>query len=465
MNTPIISIPAWSYPWIRGTFTCFCSLMLLAACSKPVPELPPSKKYGAPNDGAFATRTVFYPARQKTQLHTGVYDAKSQRTYVVYPAGKKDGLSACSPYIIYYDHKEGFWSIPVEITASPVKPDAHNYPQLLIDSKGHLHVLQAFHGNHDILHAVSKHPEDITSWKVSYIKETKGATYGAAYKAKDGTFYFLSRIREKATPSHENYEPEYYLKSTDDGKTWQKQRLIDPRPHADGWGTIYTKGILYSKEPEGLHITFGVHQKHNIYLQKHYYIFFKFSDGQVYNAKGEALGSDVDRKEYEASCLLFAHTHRQDFYNVRVALAQTPDKQPVILYNRKADRDGKTSQGTPIKEGEQRLIKASWDGQKWLHQDLGYTSVYPFGAQAISKDKIRLFATKSRKTFNEYILEGDKLTQGKQLAKVQKEDHVLTHIMWLTHSAPSLSGMYYEAPRASWHKPPANGSLFGFALP
>lgn len=398
---------------------------------------------------SFAEDTVMYYARQKTQIYHGEYDESSDSTFIVYSAGIKNGLSACSPYIISYDHSSSAWSAPVKIADAPVEPDSHYYPQLVTDDQGYLHVFHSFHNNHDILYAKSQIPGDISSWDISYLENTETSTYGAAFSAANGDIYLLFRCRDGSNP---DYEPEYFMKSTDTGLYWSKQILIDPAPVTDHWGTIYTKSVHYEETPqEGLHIVFAVHQYHNSYFNEHYYIFFNFEDDNIYSADGNNLGPALESAEF-SECLLFEYDESKPFFNTRTAVALDADHSPVVFFNKEVG-------------GDQHLLYAKWDsaGAEWDISDTGLPYVYPFEAERNAASDFYVYAVKGNSSINRYrILGGEYVFVDYIDTLPDRSNRRFSHLGFIKNYHDDLKGMYMEGLPSDWDEPNPGGRLIHF---
>ena len=398
-----------------------------------------------------ATRTTNEYSFQKTQLNTGVFDAASNTTFVVYSSGINWHQSANSPYIIYFNHTTQTWSPEKEIIKSPVKPDSHNYPTLLIDAEGYLHVFHSFHGNHEILHAKSINPRDINDWEISYIEGTEKATYGAAYQASNGDFYILARI----THEHE-HEPEYVIKSTDQGQTWTINCIIDPAPVIDYWGTIYTKGIKYESNPEGLHITFGVHQYHNLYMNKHYHVFYSFQDNHLYGVNGQDYGTTLEGSELGGNLLFFDLGGTTVFYNVRIGLDLHEDGRPHIFWREK---------DTPMGE---IMRWASWNGTAWSEfggQEMEY--VNPFSANYTGNDIFALTVIKgSRRVYHiEYNTSSNEiLNQSLILQTINTKGRRFSHVLFIEQACPEILGLIIDGPNTPWENPIPVGKMITYGI-
>jgi len=316
---------------MKKTVLIFSVLVEFLSLSRFAPKIFAQDK---PFTYQFASNTVDITVGMKTQYRNGVYDGISNTTYIVYPSGIYGQYSACNPYIRAYNHKTHTWSNEVLIDNSfEWQHDNHNYPQILIDRNGYIHVFSFGHGT-PIVHATSVNPRDISSWKKEILRpnDKLSATYPAAYKAKNGDFYVF--FRQGLAVWH---EPETVLKSMDNGKTWTIQRIIDPFYNADGWNTIYVKGLYYSPDPEGIHITFGIHKDHNTYFNKHYYVFYSFSNNHIYSVSGVDFGTTIDRNEIEncPECLILDYGHDMlfDLYATQpIAISLDKSGSPQIYY-------------------------------------------------------------------------------------------------------------------------------------
>ncbi|MBD3362530.1 hypothetical protein GF362_02315 [Candidatus Dojkabacteria bacterium] len=398
-------------------------------------------------------------ARQKTQIYSGIYDTDSNRTFVVFSNDQKEGLSSCSPYIMYYDHNLENWSEPHKILDSPVQPDSHNYPQILKDSMGRLHVLYSMHANHKVIQATSSSTTDITNWEINEINGTNEATYGAAYKAKNGDLYYLFRKTKGngvINPPLSNwYEPEYYLKSTDNGETWTSHKLIDPGKSEDVWNTVYTKAIHYESDPEGLHITFGIHQNHNDYFNKHYYIFFNFEDNNIYSASKHNLGSTITRSEFEQHCEIFGYENKLEFGkeggNTRMAV-DIYNNKPVIAFTRfKQINTVGNMPYTPY------LEIASWDGSKWEIDNYHHLGLFqPY--EIIIEDGIKQIYGRNNQyqTITKYSISNSNISETEIYTS---SNLTVGQLNFIGNFTTDIIGTFIEGNYTHWSSPKPTGNL------
>ena len=276
------------------------------------------------------TNIVKNAADYYSTIHSklGTYDSKTNRTYVTYRGGEEisDGktVSAVDPYIMYYDHNLGTWSVPKLVMKTPgLTPgqnDLHENDSLVIDKNGYIHVFESFHRDRNMMQATSTSPGSIDSFTVSEIPNTTDNTYGNAFITSEGVIvivyrggvcgtqlgYSLCNAPENATLVNE-YENITY--SLDNGKTWKIQKIIDPGNNQDGWNTIYFSWVSYDRAKNGIHLVWHTHRYHSDYFQNVYYSFLNMSDYNMYSADGTNYGQTVTRSEYDGNAKLRVYTH------------------------------------------------------------------------------------------------------------------------------------------------------------
>lgn len=357
---------------------------------------------------SFATETSPYYVRSKNQTPYGTYDSDSNTTYLVYPAGITtiDGTSVTrsSAFIRSFNHSTQQWSAPVDVTPEHPTSDAHNVPQLLIDSAGYIHVFHDAHAHESgIVHVRSVRPRDISEWEQQPISNTAGGGYIAAYTAANDDMYLLYRARlddtsdctgDACTPEAlctTCYEPEYYIHSSDGGNSWERHIMIDPVKNADAWNTVYVKSIVQDDERNGLHVVFGVHKLHNKRMNNHYYAFFDFTRNEWFSADGMELGETLTQPLYEEHAALYNYNGGRgvvsDGGNARSTIVQYIDTHgyPVIFYSY---CDGAcTEKGNYIRQ-------IRWNGAEWVDTDMRATfpnEGYIFSINRHTDDDIDLY--------------------------------------------------------------------------
>ncbi len=408
-----------------------------------------------------ADKTVNGYARMNG-INVGTYDPISNKTFVVYSGGIKNSLSACSPFIVEFDHKTKLWSQSVEITKSSVQPDSHNYPQVLIDDLGYIHVFHSSHTNHEIIHAKSKSPRSITAgWSLKTIQNTKNATYVAAFRAKDGGFYLFYRSTEgngDVNPPLTNwYEPQYYAKSKNLGETWSTHLLIDPEQRPDIWNTIYVKRYQYDEKREGVHMVYGLHKEHNDYLDKHYYMFFSFQDDKVYSAKGKMIGNNIDRFIFDEncnSCKIFEYGKpfpATKFGNIRIAMDLDGNGYPIIAYN----RFGGDS------PSDYNLEISRWQpGTGWLTKKISYMNeIKPHVIEYKNDNNIDIYAVHKNKSVVKLTYNGSQWEYIKSYYRTSGD--YISHIDQIADANPEIAMIFVDAVKYSdWNRPKPVGKMY-----
>lgn len=219
---------------------------------------------------------------RSTDTPLGFYDNVSNKTYIVYGGGQYDGktpvdylqleregrlpwltkpidykISATDPYILAYDHNARRWEGPVRLGSMGDSKDSHNFPQVVMDKNGYIHVFYSLHSGNDIYQFISERPRDISKWRLKIIPNTPHS-YVVPFVDNEGEMYLFFRSypnyqcdldKDGVWGEREDdnwisrcgddpeqarrwclfYEPQVYIKSTDNGQTWSPRKvLIDP---------------------------------------------------------------------------------------------------------------------------------------------------------------------------------------------------------------------------------------------
>lgn len=339
--------------------------------------------------GSLGTRSFYRTAvvTKTTPAYTrgvgssqGYYDKISNKTFIVYSAGiKKDGYSAVDPYIVAYDHAKNVWLGPVRLAATGSTSDGHNYPQIVVDNSGYLHVFHTFHGDHtNIMHFKSVNKGDINSWNHNYIQGTNSATYGYAVKDNQGEIYLFYRhnIGKSAcsNTSIDWNEGQAYVKSSNNGVNWSSPYVFIKPNCIDNWNTVYMKDIYFEKSTNKLHITFGLHFKHNTNWGNQHYVVMNLDNNYLYSVKGTSYGKTVTRN------VNWKIDHPETMYfnaggkylTWKWSHSIVVENSKPYLYHTNLESDGITV----------RLKKAGWNGTTWASSYPGGStlSTDPFGS-------------------------------------------------------------------------------------
>ena len=138
--------------------------------------------------------------------------------------------------------------------------------------------------------------------------------------------------------------------------------MIDPVYNdADGWNTIYVKGVYHEKGPDasnqgGLHITFAVTRYHNCYYDNFYYAYFDFDDRRLYSPNGRILYYIVQQNEYENPLyqMQFHSEGVQAFRNVDTVLGLDHRKHIHIFFTNYDETSA------------HRTAHSYWSGADWI---------------------------------------------------------------------------------------------------
>lgn len=273
-------------------------------------QLPAALLLAAQLALAPAQFTVLMPATgvaartDRRPVAGGVYDARAHATFITWGGQFEDN------YIQSYDHATGAWSTPVRVGGGD--SDSHNYPTIVQADDGHLLVFRSLH-NTELRVARSERPHAIDgTWTDTVIPEGLGATYPMPVKTPNSSIYVF--IRETAHDFDPSWptdtRPMKYVRSTDDGKTWQSSAsltgdrwAIAPTTRTDNMNEIYVGQLRYAAGriqfvytlagggPEG-HL-------HDRYHKNIYYVTFSPSDLHFRSAAGHDLGTSIDDAEQE----------------------------------------------------------------------------------------------------------------------------------------------------------------------
>jgi hypothetical protein len=283
---------------------------LLVAIATAVPTA------AAPVAPPAAPVTVMTPATavaartDRRPVAGGLYDAVAQQTFISWGGQFEDN------YVQAYDHRTRTWSAPVRVAGGD--NDSHNYPTMVQADDGHLLVFRGLH-NRELWVARSPRPHSIAGeWTDTIIPAGLGATYPMPVKTADGTLFVF--IRETAGDFDPAFptdtRPMKYVRSTDDGRTWQSSAAltgerwaIAPLNRPDNMNEIYIGQLRYEPatplHPERIGIVYTLAgggpegHLHDRYHRNVYYASFTPKDLRFHAATGRDLGTSIDDPEQE----------------------------------------------------------------------------------------------------------------------------------------------------------------------
>lgn len=297
-------------------------------------------------------------------------------TYVCYQGSLED------PYVASYNHKTKEWKGPYKAGVSEMgkdpnrkkRIDNHGKPAMLIDDAGYIHIAFGGHGgipeygenplgNHHYgknLHAVSKKPLDISSWKTLDNISVFG-TYSQFVKMDNGDMYLFYR--------HGAHKSNWvYQKSTDNGATFSepisflKHKRQPSIEGEDSWYPWVSKG-----NGDDIIVAFDYHvcrdknntqdlrghipERHNVY-----YMVFNTKTGLWKNVKNEPLKMPLTKEMADEKTLIINTGSDWTFQGVTDV---APNGNPQVIMLVGPDIGAKRS-------GQKRLQHFRWNGKTWL---------------------------------------------------------------------------------------------------
>lgn len=315
-------------------------------------------------------------------IPVGYYDDKADKTFVCW-------MSANShPAVKAYDHKTGKWS-DTKIVASSPFADKHNYPAILRGKNDRIYMFYGCH-NSTLKMAVSPQPNSIDGeWTDTLVAEAERASYPAPVLTDDNKFYVFYRDTRRSN-GHTDDRPYQFVKSTDGGKTWTRQMVIDPYPRVtDSMTEVYNGQIAYQPGDEDgsgrIYLAWTIcgekagRHAHATYGRNVYYAYLNLADDHMYNIEGKDLGTTIDNIEADRYCIALETPipERGHSAGLQVSVHFCDNGFPMIHYNYPAEHGGRL---------------ATWDGNEWHHTAFT-ASGEPRGIEKLGPDKFRIYST------------------------------------------------------------------------
>jgi BNR repeat-containing family member len=263
--------------------------------------------------GSMAVQTVDSSVAARTDRRPvagAVYDRRAQLTVISWPGANEDN------YVQAYDHRRRTWSAPVFVGDGD--GDSHNYPTIVQAADGHFLV---FRGLHNTQLVVSRSPSAHSiagTWTEQVISAGVAASYPMPFRARNGDIFVFYRETTETIDktAAQDTRPMLYVRSTDNGATWQNSTQLtgdryavgssDPdqlRP--DNLNEIYFGQLRYDPDRDVVRIVWtlagggpGVH-KHDVYHRNIYYATFSPRDLRFRAADGTDLGTQVNNTDQE----------------------------------------------------------------------------------------------------------------------------------------------------------------------
>jgi len=315
-------------------------------------------------------------------ISVGYYDETVNKTFVCWMAADSH------PLVKAYDHARETWSENKIVAHSPFV-DKHNYPGMLRGKDGRIYLFYGCH-NSTLKMAVSPSPGSIEGeWEDGFIEEAPRASYPAPVLTANGTFYVFYRDTRR-TNGYSDDRPYQCVKSTDHGKTWSRQMVIDPFPRVtDNMTEVYNGQVTYQPSGNGqkerIHLAWTVcgekigRHAHATYGRNVYYAYLDPETDRMYNIEGVDLGTTIDNEECDKYCLVLETPipERGHAAGLQVSVHYRDNSSPVIHYQYAKEKGGQLS---------------TWEDGKWHHQPFGSGSE-PRGIEKLGADRFRIYST------------------------------------------------------------------------
>lgn len=408
-------------------------------------------------------------------VDSGIYDQASNKTFIVYSGGLsnvlgKTNYSDTSPYIIAYNHSNNQWSEPKMVYDVTRDPDAHFYPQIVIDNAGYLHVFHSFHNSdQNIVHAVSTQPRDISGWKNSEISNTKKNTYVIAYKSQTGKLFLLYRYTLDSPGSPFNIQERISV-SEDNGQNWSQQSIIDIQNNGTSSDQEYfgiNTAKHFNKPFDSVHFTFFTSRQASAgggWISQ-YYAVLNLSNNHVYCAKPSSNGSiwtdygeTLYRSDYEKNCKLFEMPYFVNTSgNSRMAIGLDSSGFPHVFSTYFADANGQNRQ----------LARIDWTGSYWsspqIISQLG-DYVQPYKLVFNSPSNIYLYAIKDWESVYKYHYNGTSWDATTIYTDSQPTIGGLDQILEITNGRPEVNSIFNDGQFSDWSQPNPFGKNFSYGI-
>lgn len=290
----------------------------------------------------------------------GFFDKTVNKSFVAWMGANSTAI------VKELDHSTNTWSADKVAGTSKVV-DKHNYPGLLKGADNRLYVFYGCH-NSTIKMAVSPDPLSIAGkWEDTFIMEAERASYPAPVVTSDGTFYVFYRDTRQ-TNKFSDDRPYQVVKSTDNGKTWKRQMIVDNMGRTtDNMMEVYNGKVTYQpaagKQKAKIHLAWTIageklgKHAHATYGRNVYYAYLDPSNDHLYSVKGKDLGTTIDHQETETDCLVLdtGIPEKGHMAGLQVSAQYLDNGAPIIYF----DNQLAGGPGT-----------ATWNGKRWMFSQI-----------------------------------------------------------------------------------------------
>ena len=327
-----------------------------------------------PKYSVAAPATTVASRTDRRPMAGGIYDAKVKKTFISW-----SGVNADS-YIQEYDHRRGTYSTPTFIDGGIGDP--HNYPTMIQADNGKLLIFRGMHNVELVISEAPKPHSAAGTWTHRIIPEGIAASYPMPFKAANGDIYvFYRRTDDTIDPKAPvDQRPMLYVRSTDDGKTWQNSTQLTGPDYAvgtigrpDNMDEVYFGQMRYEAasfgRKERVHIVWTLAgggpegQRHDRYHRNIHYAYFQPSNRHFYSASGRDLGVQISNDDMDGLTKVVETPIELPF------AIKSPDYIQQVGYSRLTGRPF-VLYFTADNTGLFHNYLGYWDGRRWQTKEV-----------------------------------------------------------------------------------------------
>ncbi|HEV2781618.1 MAG TPA: BNR-4 repeat-containing protein, partial [Actinophytocola sp.] len=243
----------------------------------------------------------------------GLYDRVAGATFISWGGRNEDS------YVQAYDHRTRTWSAPTFVVGG--RGDSHNYPTMVQAADGHVLIVVGMHNGETVV-ARSPRPHAVDgAWTSSVVPAGAAASYPMPFRTARGELFVFfretSRTLDPSVPS--DTRPLLYMRSRDNGRTWQSSREITGEPfalgstdRADNLNEIYMGQLRYDPGTFGtrerVHLVWTLagggpdQHLHDWFHKDIHYATFDPNTLRFHDVLGNDLGARLDDADQERRC-------------------------------------------------------------------------------------------------------------------------------------------------------------------
>ena len=274
----------------------------------------PTRAAAAPPEFTLLTPATNVAARtDRRPVAGGVHDQRARATYISWGGTNEDS------YVQAYDHRTGTWSAPNFVVGG--RGDSHNYPTMVQAADGHIVIVIGMHNGETVV-ARSAQPHSVAgTWTSSVVPAGAAASYPMPFRTANGELFafFRETSRTLDRTAAVDTRPLLYMRSRDNGVTWQSSKELIGAPYAlgstdrpDNLNEIYVGQLRYEPASFGrgerVHLVWTLagggpdQHLHDWFHKDIHYAWFDPNTLHFHDATGADLGTQLDNADMEQRC-------------------------------------------------------------------------------------------------------------------------------------------------------------------